>query len=405
MKNKAFSILAGTAVALIALAAWQSHRQSRSVTRPSATGTPVFPSLDVAALNRVASLAFASSTQTVRYVRSGEQWVAPDRFNYPLQAERVLEFLRRLPDIARRESFGRDPATLARMDLDEAARTNGARAVEVTLADDKGQPLAAFRLGKERVRGGMDMPSGRYLLVNGEAVLVNESFADAPRASADWLDRDLLNLSSLDLVAATVRTATGAVVTLRRPAAGNDWAVEGLATNETTNLDAANRLTGLPSYLAFDDVADPATPDALTGLDQAVTYEFRAAGGQVYRLAIGRGGADTNGVFARLSFAFEPPAAPPAPAAEANAVTNAQAAYSPDVQKQMDAERDKAGEEIRSLQARLQPWIFKLPAYRFDSLKPERAAFVAPQGGENAASGAASAGEVGPGTEIESLET
>lgn len=375
MKASKLPWLLLVAVALVSAAVWTARKEdpARGGIRAREGGW-LFPALqDPATLNAVSDMTFESSSVTVTVKRTPAGWILPGQHGYPADFERVRSFLQTLAGLKIGEALGRDPGVMERLGLaNEAGGPGATNTTRVTLGRTDGPPVAVWQAGKWRT-GAAGGPDGRYVAFDGEAFLIADSLFSLPQTSLDWVDRTLLDVQSAEVREVRVADPDGATFRIFRADAQSDFTVEGLATNEVPHQANISSVTSLASYLTLEDVPDPTSPKLEEfGLNSPAVYTLHTFNGQAFTLRVGRGAADTNAFFARLSVAFAPPAPaagePPAAEAERKAWEDQRAA---------EAEaRARLAAETEKLNARLSPWIFKVPSYKFDNLKPGRSTWV-----------------------------
>ncbi len=375
MKTNKLPWLLLVAVALVSTAVWTARRgEPGGGTARAREGGWLFPALqDPATLNAVSDMTFESSAGTVTVRRTPAGWILPGRHGYPADFDRVRSFLQTLAGLKIGEPLGRDPGVMERLGLaNEAGAPGATNTTRITLGRTDGPPVAVWQAGKWRT-GAAGGPDGRYVAVDGEAFLIADSLFSLPQTSLDWMDRTLLDVQSAEVREVRVADPDGTAFRIFRTDAQSDFTVEGLATNEVPHQANISSVTSLASYLSLEDVPDPASPKLEEfGLQSPAVYTLHTFQGQTFTLRVGRGAADTNAFFARLSVAFTPPAPtagePPADEVGRKAWEERRTAEA-EAQTRLAAETEK-------LNARLSPWIFKVPSYKFEQLKPGRNTWV-----------------------------
>jgi hypothetical protein len=156
------------------------------------------------------------------------------------------------------------------------------------------------------------MGRGRYVRVgDGPVVLVDESLRDFSADPMDWVDRNLVSVSSREVVRATVSMSNQ---TYSVQATGNNqFALEDLKEGEEPDTASARSLANALSYLSFQDVADPRQDDEEYGFgrDEGVaSLTLETTNGTVYTASVSEEAADENSRYVRFSVDFEPPPPP-----------------------------------------------------------------------------------------------
>ena len=398
MKAKNLVLLIVVAAVLGGLAYLKTRPSSAPGAGASANGQLVLPALDKPEnLNRITEIVVAGPGSTARVSCVKGTWVAGDKFNYPVRFDTVSRFLVTLSSLKVGQQVVGGAAVLGDLGLlppEKAAGTNAAAAgTRITMRDEKGGTVAELLLGKTRSgksRGGEEspygdmggFPDGRYLMAGSQPVLVSESLTDVPHSGSDWIDRQIANVDSGDLVSLALQHPDGSAVEFQRPDKGGELALAGLKDDEEADATKVSGLTGLLGYLSFSDVADPARKPAELGLDQPDVLTAKLKDGRTYTLKAGGSPTNSTDRFVTLSAVFVAPPAPPAatnapaPAAPAGVSTNAPAAAKKDPQAEQNA---KLAEEVKTFNAKAGAWTFLIAADKGDSLKLKRADLAKPK--------------------------
>ncbi len=379
MKTNKLMTLVLVAAVLVGAAVWTQSRKAR-VGRPAAdSGAPVVAALQAPeTLNAVESLDFVTAESTVRVAKAAGVWVAPDRHGHPVKFDDVRKFLRSLVDLKVGQGVPGGEKEWAALDLvAPAAGTNGGTkagsGTVVTASDKDGKALATVILGKTRSRGGeMSFPDGRFVLADGRAVLVAETFSSLPAKSVDWMETQLVDVYSSDITSLAWTPNGKAAITLTNESF--ELKLPGLSTNEKMDTAKSGKLSGIVSFLRFTDVADPSLKPADTGLDKPDVVVAKAKNGREYTVRIGK--ATTNAMrYVAVSAAFTP--APPPEAPKADAAEDVKKRHEDDVKKRKE-EDDKIAGEIREFNERAGKWVYLVEGSRFEGLPMERKDLLQP---------------------------
>ncbi|MET0155255.1 MAG: DUF4340 domain-containing protein [Rickettsiales bacterium] len=108
-------------------------------------------------INKVARISMRSKGRdfVIEKIEDGE-WVMPDRFSYPVEAEKVRSILLNAAELEILEKKTDDPAKLEKIGLGDPD-SKDSDAVRVTFFDDKGGILTNFIAGKRRLNGGYSL--------------------------------------------------------------------------------------------------------------------------------------------------------------------------------------------------------------------------------------------------------
>lgn len=389
MKGKNLIVLVVIAVVLCGLAYLSSVKKRRGGETMTLIGKPVLAALqDTEKLNSIVRLVFQSADSVISVARVADVWVAPDKFDYPVDFDKVRDFLRKLSELKIGQMAASDRQQLERLELvsprDAAAgQTNGVGTL-VKLQDSAGELVASILIGKQHTRappsdspypdyGGY--PDGRYLLADGEACLVTDALSGIPNKVQDWLDKDIANVSSYDTVELTVSGPGGKSLTLRRPEGSGDLALDDLADNEEMDTSKVNGVAGTLGYLTFLDVADPSLSDEQLGFDKPVTYIARNNKDQVYTLLVGGSLEGSEGRCVRLSASYTPPPEEESEEVQPTVEEGAAEKAREEARKKM-VEQGKLVTEIRELNEKVGRWTYLVSSYKVDNLTVDRADYV-----------------------------
>lgn len=377
MKTNKLMMLVLVAAALVGAAVWTQSQKSRARRPAAGAGEPVLAALqkpDV--LNAVEALSLVTADSTVRVAKAGNVWVAPDRHNHPVKFEDVRQFIRTLADLKVGQSIPGGDKELASLDLrapGAGTATAEGSGTLVTVSDKDGKALSGLVLGKTRTRGGeMSFPDGRFVLADGKPSLVAETFNSLPAKSLDWMDTHLMDIFSSDLASLTWTPAGKPALVLSIE--GAELKLAGLATNERMDSAKSGKLSGIVSYLRFNDVASPALRPADTGLDKPDVLVANARNGRSYTVRIGT--TTTNAMrHVAVTAAFTPPPPPEVPKEEAIPGDKKQ---HEDAVKARKSEDDKIAAEIRAFNDRAGKWVYLIEGSRFENLPMERKDLLQP---------------------------
>ena len=336
------------------------------------TGERLLPTLETA-LNDVTAVTVDAGGEDGRTTlrRNDTGWVVAERSDYPADAGQIRQLLIRLSDASVVESKTRNPDYYGRLGVGDVGADGGG--VQVTL-EGVPEPVSVI-VGNQETRAG----TGTYLRLAGEeqSYLVSAQL-DPARTPVGWLDESLIDVEAADVEFIEVRQDDGAVLRIER---GDDGlAVLDLPAGRSLASDTAPRsMAGVLRSFTLDDVR-PATDFA--DEPPAAVAEYGLADGRVLTARLWQ---RDDGRYAALRVAFAPPAANAATAAPstddpATAVEPAdEETGAPDDETDTpDTGREDAADDestadpaataaaAADLDARLAPWVFKIPAHKYD---------------------------------------
>lgn len=358
MKAKQLITLAGVAAAMIGLAVWSSKQEARK-TEAAAIGGKVLPDLQKQ-LNDIAAIRIQAPDSTVTVTRTEGVWRVPAKWNYPADFGKVRDLLNKLADVKTLQSIRTTPAERAELQLltpaDRGTTNREQTATLIQMLDKSGKAVSALYLGKVRSRPGPEpgmggYPDGRFVMSSeGQTSLIGDSLSEVTTTGRDWLDNDFLNVS--DVVAIHVSGGTNGEIRAERATPEGELKLKD-PIPDTKEVDSSklSQLGSALSYLRFEDVADPKLPPAQTGLDKPLTYEALSKKGEKITLRLGKSPAGDSRRYASVSVAFEAPAAPASSGSDTNQIAQAKA---------RETENAKTAASVKTLNARLSPWIYLL---------------------------------------------
>jgi len=398
MKTKNLIVLVVVALVLVGLAYLSSSRKGRLTEASTMIGKYVLPGLqETEALNRIEKAVFVSALATVTVARVDNVWVAPNKHDYPVEFGKLRDFLRKLADLKIGQTVPSGESQLRKLELVSpgSGETEGAGTV-VKLLDKSDTVIATLMVGKEHEKkpasgspspspspfggyGGYGgYPDGRYVAVDGKAYLVTDTLNDIPDDDKDWLDDDLANVSSSDIIEVTVKNAEGKSVTLTRPDGFGDLVLAELAEDEEMDSSKASGLGNALSYLSFEDVVDPGLADKDLGFDKPTVYSAKTKKGKTYTLTLGGSPESSEDRYARLSAVYEPPPEEAADAAKSED-DRAEEAGGEEARKKAEEEakkkkdeQEKLAKEVRELNEKVGAWTYLIRSHKIDDVTANR---------------------------------
>jgi hypothetical protein len=309
--------LIGMAVALVILAGiafMQKMGGQRRHRQHKMDETTLFQGLD---LNTIDGIEVAKGTDSAVLSKKDGIWVNTSLHDYPADFPKLADALRKAAEVTlgapvraanvEASEFGMDQAKTVRL------KSSGREVVKLEVGARREASESAGWANQHFVRkNGSD-----------EIYLVDYDFRPFAETSADWIDDEILNVRSADIV-----SVKAGDVELK--ADGPDWKLSDLnEEKEEFQSSEANKLRMALQYLNCTTVADPAKTDAELGFTNRVEYIACDKAGLVYTATLG-GEAD-GGRYVRFNVTYEPPEPPTALADDAEQEKND--AY----QKEMDA--------------------------------------------------------------------
>jgi hypothetical protein len=339
------TLLAFALAALVAvLLAWWMQRDIA----PEGPGQVVLPGL-AAQLNQVAALVVEpAGGGAFRLERAVDGWQAPAKGGYPVDAGKVRRLLLRLAEAKVLETKTSNPEFHDRLGVDADDGRPGS-GVLLRLEGVEGVP--PLLIGQRETRG----LRGTYLRPadDSRALLVDQEL-QPERTVLDWLERDLLDVPPEEIVSLEISQPDGDTLSIDRDELGIFHIAELPEGFRPSGPMAAESAARALSALRLDDVRPregwaPEYPPvrATVRLQDGVVIEARTWSAP--------GEAEVEERWSAFS------------AAQESGVND-----TPPSQAVID--------RVNSLNARLEPWLFRLPAWKHEQLARRRSDLLIPAG-------------------------
>lgn len=254
MQRRTLLLLGGAAIASVGAAlvltpdAW---RRPGSATPPASLA---FKGL-AARLAEARTIEVRKQDATLVLRRQGEDWVLPDRTNYPARPERVRELLVGLTELRLIEPRTADPAQHDRLGVEDPLR-EASTGVLLRVLDAQDAPLAELVIGRRRVRTQGGVPETAYVRRPAEA----QAWLAEGRLPVDadpqlWVDRDIANIAQSRIGRVVVsRTDEPELVLGRAEGAEANLQVQQPPDAPPTDEVALDGVARALEYLSFLDV-------------------------------------------------------------------------------------------------------------------------------------------------------
>lgn len=330
MTTKNLVILAAVA-AVLGGAAYLTTAGKKMKT-PSVVGKKILPAFDVADVARLD----IGGAKKVALVATDAGWTVESLYGYPADLTKIRENLLKLQDLKVGQiAVGKKIETPVPVELKNAA----------------GKPVAALQLGdthnaKPRGQmaqfGGGGYPDGRYILFDGNPVLVKDALDAFDGDPKKWIDTSICKVPSADVASVTYAQGKEMVKLARKD---GTWNLEGLGPKEELDSSKTYSLDSALSYLDLTGVADPKLSEAELGFATGAVYTATLKNGITYTARTGnKTGSDR---WIKVSAAFKP------------AGTNA-------------AENAKLEQQVKDFNAKTGKWTYSVSSYSADNMAKTR---------------------------------
>lgn len=252
-------VLGVVAAAALGAALWSTRTQRPDAALPS---QPAVPGLE-AGINDVSEVRIRTAGDAVQATirRVDDGWVVVERDAWPANVDTLRQYLLKLARAKRVEAKTSSPALYEKIGVEDVAVATASGAqIEI---DGLKQPVKLI-VGRNVVRG-----SGSYVRDAGQAQSWQTDTDLAPeKVTANWLQRDLIDVAAGRVQRVVLTPATGAKVEIVRAPEGSpgDFVVANLPKGrEAASEYVGDATAGFLAGLRFDDVLpgkDHAVPDA-----------------------------------------------------------------------------------------------------------------------------------------------
>jgi hypothetical protein len=355
-RKRNLAILGAVTAFFFILAILAVIQQARSLA-PKFEERPFFPGL-AARINDLGAVTITSKSGTFHLQLQQGKWVVVEKNSFPADAGQI-----RAVAVGMAELTMLEPKT-ARADwltyVGLGAPDKGGDAVDVTLADMSGKPMAELVVG--HTQGATDALGRQALYVRrpneNQSWLARGALTPKPNA-ADWLDRNVINIARDRAKGATVTPATGPAYTISRDSKDQqDFKLLDLPAGRSLSFDGSP--DGVAGAIVGFNIEDVAKADQFD-FSKAPQSVFHTFDGLDVTVKIATKGMDH---WATLS------------AAGMNPATQTEAS---------------------AINARLNGFAFKLPEMSMEQIVPAREVLLKPPGGPPTAAPPATAARGAPG--------
>jgi len=326
-------------VALVAVAVMQQKGGRSALVNKSNPDATLLQGID---LNAITEVEIMEGTNRVVLLKKDGKWGVGSLYGYPVDFDKLAKAMRSAAQVKLGKPVRAGNVEVSEFGLDEKARKVVLKAGEAT--------VATLGIGASREASDIAGWANQHFVrkEDSDAIyLVDYDFRPFSETPEDWIEQQILNVRSDDIVA--VKSGD---VDLKLD--GADWKLVGLdeATEEFQSSEA-NKLRMALQYLNCKSIAETSKSDADFGFTNAVVYAAQTEDGFTYTATLG--GEIEGDRYARFAVAYAKPTAPPAPA------NNAKPEDKDDYQKRLDAFNatcDTHAKKTTDLNAKLAGWTY-----------------------------------------------
>jgi hypothetical protein len=254
--------------------------------RPTATaeGESLFPGLDT---SQIVGLTITDgSGQSLHLAKENGTWVLPEAGAYPVQADKVPEFLTKIADLKAERMVAQTSSSHARL---KVADDDYERLVELEVSDGS---RFQFYIGTS------PSYSVSHVRAAGQDQVYLTSALSAQDAGAEastWIDRTYLEIPRDQVVAVTLENANGTFAFAKE---GETWTMADLAEGETLNTTAVEGVVNRAAMVTMIEPLGTQEQDSygLQSPSAVVTLHTQSdeTGEQTYTLRVGAKNPDDN---------------------------------------------------------------------------------------------------------------
>ncbi|MDZ8119583.1 DUF4340 domain-containing protein [Pontiella agarivorans] len=278
--------LIGMGIALVVLAGIAALQNSGGKKRSPQTSKEGATLLQGLELNEIESVEIADDEANAMLEKKDGKWVVTSLFDYPADFGKLADALQDMAEVHMGEPVRSANVDAAEYGLDEAKR--------ITLKN-QGSAELTLEIGARREGArSAGWANQHFLRKSGSEniYLVDYDFRPFAAESEEWIDTELVNISSSDIVSVQVGD-------VELYSVSNTWKLADLdEETEEFQSSEADKLRRALQYLNCTTVADPALSDAELGFTNAVVYTASTTN-KTYTVQVG-GEAD-DGRYVRLS--------------------------------------------------------------------------------------------------------
>lgn len=293
MNRKQLTLLIVLGIVLGGLGYLANRKKQSSYERGQAKegGQTLLKSVARSTINDVTQITLKQGAAEVTLARVGEQWTVKERGAYAANFNNISELLKKLWDVKVTRAIEAGPSRLPALKLTPDTAT------QVELKDDKGKTIASLTLGMQAAAKASDdgspfggpMPTGRYVLLNGDLktlVLVADPLQSVETRAEEWLQKDFIKVEGVRSVAVTATEATNSWKVTREDAAG-DWKLADAKASEKLDVAKLGPVNSVLGSASFNDVLVNFKPESV-GLDKPRTATIQTFDGFTYAFKLGK---------------------------------------------------------------------------------------------------------------------
>jgi hypothetical protein len=364
MKPRTLILLVVAAVILVAVAIKTSRKnEPLSPDGSSALLLPDFP------VNSVSKLVITSNEGTLTLEKLQDKWVCREHFNFPVKFDQLSEMVVALSELKTGNVVNADESL--KRELNMLIPPHERAGTVISIFDSNNEQLASLLFGALRMSspnpatGAPPSPAGQHISLDaGKTVMLVGAPISYMRPAYDqWLDRDIMNLSSRDVARVEIRHPDDKKNILLIRDAKGALEMQGLSRKEELNPNTFRRVDSAFSRLELVDIADPSMTDEQLDLEDPIIFTIKTIKGHIYTAHVGGIADDKGGHYIRLS-------------AKARRTDTAKADADVDAATKQALAQQQLDADILAFNEKVSPWTYVVNAYKTDSMTATREVLV-----------------------------
>ncbi len=313
------------------------------------SGKPLFPDL-MSKLNDIKEVQVESASERLVLTRKDSGWIAPEKFGFPADADKIHKLLVGAAGLNRVEPKTSDPARYPKLGLDDPG-SGASRAIFYRLKSAADSTLAELIVGNSApAKGDPDLNEFYVRLPEDPRAWLVEGKLPRGDSLVEWMDRKVSDIDRARVREVQVKHPSGELVTVvRELSAKDEFRLDNAPASKTVDGQwKLNDIGRLFYNLELEDVRPK--DEAPIGGDPNYVVTMRTFDGLVVRMEVFK---DDEQAFGILKAEFHPHEA------KADAAPEEKASL-PRIEE-IRAEADK-------LNARWGRWAYVLPGFKLDAL-------------------------------------
>ena len=353
MKTNKLIALFVITVIVVAGAIVTTHRQSPATSKQK---TVLFPDFK-AAVNNVNEISIKQGQKTLTVISEGGQWKVKEADGYPALFSKVKQTALSVSGMEVISQKTENPALYPKLGVEDPG-SEDAKSSLLTLNDAGGKPLLSLIVGKTRLSSAASNSHGLYVrLPDKQQALLVESDLQASVNVADWIDRDLINISPDRISGIHITHGNNQDVDYSRAQDTKDLILENIPKGKQARSDyIQKRMQGILEDVRIDGVAADAN---VSFPDTAVTATVQTTDGLT---AVINSATVDDKHYAKFSFQYNAPDKTKQEPSGSNSAAEGKDKAKNDSGQGIDVARETA-----ELSAKTAGWVYQLPAYKFDT--------------------------------------